>query len=75
MCELLANSTIVQSIRSDIDKKQLVESPIMKDRGLIKSHKNAIMTVLGSVLLVSGVVLLVFWPDIFETIKFKVNIN
>ena len=47
----------------------------MKDRGLIKSHKNAIMTVLGSVLLVSGVVLLVFWPDIFETIKFKVNIQ
>ena len=45
----------------------------MKDRGLIKSHKNAIMTVLGSVLLVSGVVLLVFWPEIFETIKFKVN--
>lgn len=46
----------------------------MKDNGLIKSHKNAIMTVLGSMLLVSGVVLLVFWPDIFETIKFKVNI-
>ena len=47
----------------------------MKYKEQTQHRGQIIMSVIGCFTVVSGVILALFWPQIFDTILFKVNIN
>lgn len=47
----------------------------MKHKEAARGHCQLIMTIIGTLTVISGVILVLFWPDIFDTILFKVRIS
>lgn len=45
----------------------------MKYKEIAQRHGQLIMTAIGTLTVISGVVLVLFWPQIFDSILFKVS--
>jgi hypothetical protein len=46
----------------------------MKYKEVARKHGQIIMIVIGSFTVISGVILVLFWPEIFDKILFKVSL-
>lgn len=45
----------------------------MKFKEVARKHGQLILTIIGTLTVISGVVLVLFWPEIFDSILFKVR--